>query len=118
MVLKSESVNSLLRRSVKNTKFDRFSPQYLTYGHAKARAKNGPLGAIDKELNFTVNCAMERDDTGPENKWQRIVGGLDKIVGPFPLYFQENPKWRAKRHQDLVDMITKDEEEYGRLGQG
>ena len=95
-----------------------FSPQHHTYGHVNKNAYNIPLEILSNDMNMTVKCAMERDDTVPGNRWHRVMGGLGKIVGPIPLFFQENPEWNAKRHQDLVDMITKDEEEYGRLGQG
>ena len=76
-----------------------------------------PLEAMNNDLNFTAKCATGRDDTVSGNRRQRVMGGLNAIVGPKPLYFEENPEWRAKRHQEVVDMVRMDEVVYGRLGQ-
>ena len=71
--------------------------KYRTYGHAMKNAYDLPLEAMNNDLNFTVKCAMERDDTVFGNRRQRVMGGFDAIVGPKPIYFREQGReWRAK----------------------
>ena len=49
--------------------------KYRTYGHPLKEAYDLPLESMNNDLNFTVKCAMERDDTVPGNRRQRVVGG-------------------------------------------
>jgi hypothetical protein len=84
--------------------------KYLTFGHATPWALEHPLGTLNSDLNFTVNCVMDRPDDG--SHYKRVDGGYDALVGPLPVAF-EDVEYRNVQHKIVVDMVKSDEAIYG-----
>jgi len=81
--------------------------KYATYGHMVKHANEIPLGKLHTEIDLTVNCVTERPDP------RLAAGGFKAQKGPSPIVFQRLANYRAARHQEIKEMILKDEEKFG-----
>ena len=82
--------------------------KYATYGHQVHHADKIPLGKLAKDIHLTVNCVTERPDP------RLMAGGFKAHKGPSPIVFQHLADYRAARHQEMKEIILKDEEKFGR----
>ena len=87
--------------------------KYLTYGHSQKRAMEMPLGEIHNDINLAINCVTGRPDAADAQK-KRIEGGFEgNDIGQRPVIYEQSAEYRRARHQELKEMILKDEEEFG-----
>lgn len=89
--------------------------KYLTYSHPITGAMKLPLGKLQENINFAVNCATGRlgDVAGVSKKlieqgwFQRNDDGLRPVI------YQQSAEYRDSRHQELRDMVLEDEKKFG-----
>jgi hypothetical protein len=79
--------------------------KYETYGHPHLNAEAMHLGSIDGDLNFMVNCVLNRTDDGSLHK----LDGSTNITS-MPLAFQI-PGYTQRRHSEIREEILRDEKE-------
>ena len=94
------------------TDFNATRVKYHTYGHAtKARkAFAVPLNEIGKnDLNLMYNCVRGLEGE-PNQKWSRIMGGLNASLPPIPIYFQDLD-YRRRRHEWVQEQVRLDDEQ-------
>ena len=85
-----------------------------TYGHPDSKAWNRTLGDLHGDVLLGINCVMGRNDTGRHDSvTEHVVGGLSAIVGPIPVFFQ-NETYRRERHEQYRKIVEEDEAKYGR----
>mmetsp|Transcript_1703 Transcript_1703/g.2335 ORF Transcript_1703/g.2335 Transcript_1703/m.2335 type:complete len:470 (-) Transcript_1703:223-1632(-) len=82
--------------------------KYKTYGHPVHDALEKPLGLIEEDVDFMVDCLMNRTEDG--NKFVRVRGGW-RVLGKdgTPIAFQKAPDYPNLRHQELQEMMVEDE---------
>lgn len=87
--------------------------KYAYFGHVHTHAYSAPLGAMNADMNLFVKCAHNISDDG--NRKQRLENGLAILAQSYPLpsAFQLEGYVDA-RHEEMVALVEKDEEEYGR----
>lgn len=87
--------------------------KYAYYGHIHKHAYSVPLGGMNADMNLFIKCAHNISDEG--NRKQRLENGLDLFTESFPLPAAfELEGYIDARHEEMVALIEKDEEEYGR----
>ena len=94
------------------TDFNATRMKYHTYGHAtKARqAFAVPLNEIGKnDLNLMYNCVRGLESESNQ-KWARILGGLNASLPPIPIYFQDLD-YRRRRHEWVQEQVRLDDEQ-------
>jgi len=87
--------------------------KYSTYSHASAKLRNKPLGQIDTDLEFAINCVTERIESKSQ-EYYSVTGGYEAIQGHGPILFDHLKEYRTARQQELKKMILEDEELFGR----
>ena len=72
-----------------------------------------PLGELHNDINLAINCVTGRPDAADAQK-KRIEGGFEgNDIGQRPVIYEQSAEYRRARHQELKEMILKDEEEFG-----
>jgi hypothetical protein len=86
--------------------------KYFTYGHASPDAMKRPLSSVHADIDIVVRCVHGLPN--PNSTWEikRFRGGFDDILGPKPIFFQ-NETYRLFRHSAIRRMILQDEKEHG-----
>ena len=66
-----------------------------------------PLGKLQRDIDLAINCVAE----GPNPRLS--AGGFKAHKGPSPIVFQRLENHRAVRHQEIKEMILKNEDKFG-----
>jgi len=101
---------------------DQIRFKYAHFGHVHDTAFSVPLGGLNADMSLFVKCAHNISDA--ENRKKRInqtdlvsiVGGQRHMIEDHlePLVFHTLKGYVDARHEEMVALVEKDEEIYGR----
>jgi Glycosyltransferase family 17 len=91
--------------------------KYGTYAHAVTGADRKRLENIGDDLKMMVRCVQNWTDAptsgngvniAETQQWQRVVGGIDAALPPWPIYFMDID-YRRRKHQSVQAAVNQDE---------
>jgi Glycosyltransferase family 17 len=96
--------------------FENFSTlrnKYATYAHGLAESRRKPLSLVADDIDISVRCAKHiGNDANPKDSAPPYFLEGRKIKGPKPIFFL-NKTYLEWRHNLLLELLRKDEEQYG-----
>ncbi|CAB9511337.1 expressed unknown protein [Seminavis robusta] len=86
--------------------------KYLTYGHPIDNAMTVPLEELHFDLKMMVRCVKNLTDVAYKHRFgsqQRVKGGIDGALPPYPIYFMDKD-YRNRKHEAARLQVEEDEQ--------